>query len=153
MSLFALTVEKKDGSTAEAGTIMFNSNRMGPMVVIDTNDAFFEYYEAQHTRKAHFNKYEVNETAAAVATLVAANNKLVYALPVYIDNDSTNDTVTTYVNTEEIAKGISYGSDGTLSWLWVERTPGKIVKYLVNKLLVNIVDYVNTGTTTTTTTA
>ena len=153
MSLLSLTVEKKNGDVTHAGTVLFNSNRIGPFTTIDTNDTFFEFYEAQHTRKPHFDKYEVNETVAAIAALVSSNNKLVYALPVFEDNDATNSSVTTYINTEEIVKGIAHGTTSTYTWLWVEKIPGKVVKYLVNKTLETIKDYVNTGTTTTTTTS
>ena len=153
MSLLSLTVESKNSDTTHAGTVLFNSNRIGPFVTIDTNDTFFEYYEAQHTRKPHFDKYEVNETVAAIAALVAANNKLVYALSVFEDNDATNSEITTYINTEEIVKGIAYGANSAYTWLWVEKIPGKVVKYLVSTMLQTIADYVNSGTTTTSTTS
>ena len=125
---------------------------MGPFKLNGTNDTIFDYFEAQHSRKTHFDRYIVDEAVATMAGYIAAVNKLVYALPAYIDNSTANSTETVYINTEEIAKGVAYGSDSTKSWLWVEKTPGRVVKYLINKPLETIKDYVQTGTTTTSTT-
>lgn len=153
MSLAILTVKYKNADASHAGSVLFNTNRIGPFKTINTNDTIFEYFDAIHTRKAHFDKYQVDEAVATVAGYVSAVNKYVYALAAYIDNNASNSTETIYLNTEEIAKGVAYGSDSTKSWLWVEKNPGKVVKYLINKPLETIKDYVNTGTTTTTTTS
>jgi hypothetical protein len=152
MGLQILTVKKKNEDTSHAGSLMFNTNRIGPFFTINTNDTFFEYFEALHSRKTHFDKYQVDEAVATISAAIADVNKLVYALPVYIDNDASESTETKYFNTEEIAKGVAYGADATKSWLWVEVTPGRVEKFLVNKALETIKDYVMTGTTTTTTT-
>ena len=150
MGLQVLTVTSIDTDTSRGGTIMLNTNRMGPFMATGTS-SIFEYFEAQHSRKTHFNRYVCSDTVATIAAAVAVFNKYVYALPVYIDNDSTNSTETKYFASEEIAKGIAYGSDSTLTWLWVEVTPGRVSKFLVNKPLETILDYLMTGTTTTTT--
>lgn len=152
MSLLIVTIISIDSDISQAGSLMLNSNRIGPFQLTGTSDSIFNYYEAQHSRKTHFKRYVTDDAVATIAAAIAANNKLVYALPAYIDNNAANSTETIYINTTEIAKGVAYGSDSTKSWLWVEKTPGKVVKYLVNKGLETIKDWVNTGTTTTTST-
>ena len=155
MAIFVLTVVKKDDDASHAGSLLFNSNRLGTFKTINTDNTIFEYFEDRHNRKAHMNKYEVDEAVAVVAAKIAVNNKLVYALTSYCDSDysTSGNTEVIYISTDEIAKGAAYGADSTKSWLWVEKSPGKVVKYLVNKLLGTIADYVNTGSTTTTTTS
>jgi len=154
--LAILTVSEKNSDDSHAGSVLFNSNRIGPFKTIDTDDTFFEYYEARHTRKAHYDKYQVDEGVAAVAALIVVSDQLVYALTshpkgVRVTYD-TDVEETVYIPSDEIAKAVAYGSDATKSWMWVEKTPGKLTKYLIDKTLETIMDYVNTGTTTTTTT-
>ena len=152
MGLQILTVNSIDTDTSKGGTMMLNTNRMGPFKATGT-DSIFDYFEAQHSRKTHMNRYICEDTVATIAAAVAVFNKYVYALSVYIDNDTSNDTETKYFASEEIAKGIAYGSDDTKTWLWVEVTPGRVSKFLVNKPLATIKDYIQTGTTTTSTTS
>lgn len=153
MSLISVTVVSKDGDIKEAGTVVLNSNRIGVFKTFDTTGTIADYFEAVHTRKAKISKYVLSDTVATVSGAIATNSKLVYALSVYDDNNSANSASTMYFSTEEIAKMVEYGSDDSLTWVWVEKTPGKVVKYLVNKPLETIIDYVNSGTTTTTTTS
>jgi len=153
MSLLVLSVTSINTDTSKAGTMLLNSNRVGPFKTTDTTSSLFEYNLELHSRKSHFERFIVSNDVATIASNIAANNDLVYALSAYEDNDASNSTSVIYVNTEEIAKGIAYGADSTKTWIWVEKTPGRVVKYLVNLPLQTLADGVNTGTTTTSTTS
>lgn len=153
MGLGLLTILTKNNSTDAAGSVLFNSNRIvnSTMRLYSTDDTYFEY--SKDINATHGDKITVSETLATADNIFTAAAVTFYTLPVRESlADSASTTTNRVFDVLDIAYGVAYGPDTTQSFIWAQ--DGKIVrKYLVNKPLQTISDYITTGTTTTTTTS
>jgi hypothetical protein len=155
MGLKILTVLKINEDTSKAGSILFNSNRVTGMQLNGTTDTFFLYPSdlktGGKTAAVVKDKVVVDETLTTADGIYDAVNKTFQTLPVYDDvNDITSSTTNIVIDPNDIAKGKALTATPSKSLLWIQEG-GIVRKYLVNKYLGAIEDYIMTGTTTSST--
>jgi len=148
MALQRLTVLTKNGDSAYAGTVMFNSDLIqGAKEHNGTGTSFF-YRRTDEDRTP--DKYTVSDSVGTISAIYAAASGT-YAIVTFRDdiNDSTSDTTNKVIDLDDIVKGIELPSDTTQSLLWIKKGTRKTVKVLVDKFLKALTDLSTSGTTTT----
>src|SRR6056297_271912 len=144
MGLKLLTIVQRDHDTSYAGSALFNSGRISNMQLVNTNNTYFEY--AMKEGDVVKELFEVDETLTTADNVFTAVNTTFYTLPVHDDlHDSSSDTTNKAIPADDIAYGVPFGSNASKCLLWIQEG-GKLEKYLVNKPLATIEDYIMTGT-------
>ena len=158
MSLIRLSVTSKNGDTAYAGTVLFNSKFIERARTLNsaTDTTVFQVAELPASHEA--NKYIVSDGLSTVvgvydayASGKATSAQETFAIVTFRDdvNDNTSSTTNKVIDLDDILKGIALPSDVTHSLLWISESDRRVRKVLVDKFLKAFEDLATTGTTTT----
>lgn len=152
--LFKDTIVAIKGLNAPStGTFVLNTNRLGLYKVRATTKSDYYYTLNPWDRRS---KPLFIHSGSAVATLASALdtalNSNVMTLKVYPNDDTTQSTVSKYINYDDFAYAYAYEGDSTKSWVFYTSKAFKMHRVLVDNALDALIDLAATGTTTTTTT-
>ena len=117
------------------------------------SDVTLYYVDNLYGRNSHGNYVAAGESIADVRTAFDATYQAEYVtLPVYDDDDTSASTDDRDIPAASISRAVADNRDDGRTWLWYCEGE-KTIRVLVDYELTQIVDLVDTGTTTTSTTA
>lgn len=151
--LVHLHITSRDKAEKRTGGTVLNTSMITEMIVSGTGARF--YYCAQpENRRGSREELTVSESVAAIRTLMnTALNAAAITLLVHPDQDPTQAAVWTTFNADEIVRAWPRSrADRTRSWMEVNEKGG-IRRYLIDHYYLELVQIVETGTTSTTTTS
>jgi hypothetical protein len=152
--LIKMTIESNSKKFNDTGSAVLVAELMNEAETVETSKSRFKYPLCRRDRRVSPSTIVTTEGIAAIKTAIdLAYNANYIDLPIFEDNLSTRSTTTyTFSVTDLVYFLPDNSSSTTRSWAFISVGAFKVVKYLVDYNLDQIIDIATTGSTTTTTT-
>lgn len=109
----------------------------------------FYYVDNLYGLKSHGNYVEASETIADVRTAYDATYNAEYiTLPVYEDDDITDSVTQRDIPAKSISRAVADNRDSERSWVYYCEGE-KTIRVLINYSLAELLDFIDTGSTST----
>lgn len=144
--LMSVTVTANTKSSFDVGTRLIRAEAAYAAVVSGTG-CELDYPMNDRDRRESLTHLTISETQANVVTAMdLAYNAVSIALLVHPDNNTSLSTVSTVFSAGDIVYGKPYTPDAAnKSWIYIQKGAFKVVKYLVDYTLAEVISLAETG--------